>query len=81
MTDTGVHRTLQDSKYENTTLQQGYIAVTLHKSILLSYLPQQSGRLHLGATFFLLHYPGNLVAIEAPLPAGEAGGVGNGGPV
>jgi hypothetical protein len=40
MTDTSVHRTLQDSKFENTTVQQGYSAVTLHKSVLISYLPQ-----------------------------------------
>jgi hypothetical protein len=37
-----VHRTLQDSKSENTTIQLGYITVTLHTSILLSYLSQPS---------------------------------------
>jgi hypothetical protein len=41
---------------------KGYIAVTLHKSILLSSLPQTILKVTLGAQFFLLHCPGNLVA-------------------
>jgi hypothetical protein len=57
MTDTSVHRTLQDPKSENTTLQQGYIAVILHKSVLLSYLPHAILKVTPRGTILLITLP------------------------
>jgi hypothetical protein len=45
------------SQSEDTTVQQGYIAVTLHKSILLSYLPQTILKVTPRSTILLIASP------------------------
>jgi hypothetical protein len=71
------HYKTQIWKHHSTTELQ---AVTLHEDVLKANYSHHIENNTIGLQSFLLSLLATYLPTEAPLPVGEAGGVGNGGP-